>query len=119
MMYLVYRMKLSARARQNQKQFWAWLEERETFFYKDLPMVESVNWYYSAVGEVYVIENWAGFKDAAAWGEYRDTLATLKSDADWETERVSQDDWWEFMDTRMVVDVPVKVGFDKARGTSA
>lgn len=37
MIYLVYRMHLSERARRNSKEFWAWLEERESWFYSDLP----------------------------------------------------------------------------------
>lgn len=111
MIYLVYRMKLSARARQDMKGFWTWLENRERFFYDGLPMVESVRWFYSVIGDVYVIENWAGFADEAAWGQYRAVLATLKSDQAWETERVSQDAWWEFLDTRIVTDPPVDVGF--------
>lgn len=111
MIYLVYRMKLSARAQRDQKAFWSWLEKRERFFYDDLPMVKSVNWYYSVIGDVYVIESWAAFENEAAWGEYRSTLATLKADATWEEERVSQDEWWEFLDTRIVCDTPVPVGF--------
>ena len=68
MIYLVYRMHLTARARQNMKEFWAWLEDRERFFYDDLDMVKELRWYYSVVGDVYVIENWAGFEDEAGWG---------------------------------------------------
>jgi len=25
--------------------------------------------------------------------------------------RVTQDDWWEFLETRLVVDPPIKIGF--------
>ncbi|MGH8961651.1 MAG: hypothetical protein ACRDWT_10755 [Jatrophihabitantaceae bacterium] len=113
MIHLVYRMHLTARARQDMKGFWAWLEERERFFYDELPMVESVRWYYSVVGDVYVIENWAAFKDEAAWGQYRAALAGLKKDDGWEAERVSQDEWWDFLDTRIVTDPPVPVGFSR------
>lgn len=102
------------------KEFWAWLENREKFFYADLPMVKQVDWYYSTVGDVYVLENWAAFENEAAWGEYRSALATLKSDDTWEGERVSQDDWWDFLDTRIVTDLPVPVGFRRAaEGVSA
>lgn len=111
MIYLVYRMKLSPRSRANPKEFWTWLENRERFFYDDLPMVKSLRWYYSVIGDVYVIENWAGFENEAGWGEYRAALANLKTNDDWETERVSQDEWWEFLDTRIVTDPPVAVGF--------
>lgn len=110
MIYLVYRMKLTERSRRNQKEFWEWLEEREQWFYHNLPMVRDVRWYYSVVGDVYVLENWAAFEDEAAWGSYRKALAGLKADNSWETERVSQDEWWEFLDTRIVTDPPVPVG---------
>lgn len=111
MIYLVYRMKLTGRARQDMKAFWHWLEDRETWFYRDLPMVKELRWYYSAVGDVYTLENWAAFENEAAWGEYRAALAGLKSDSAWESQRVSQDEWWDFLDTRMVTDLPVRVGF--------
>ncbi|MFE3448996.1 hypothetical protein ACFXJ8_08660 [Nonomuraea sp. NPDC059194] len=46
--YLVYRMRLSGRAaRRNMKEFWTWLEDRERWFYQELPMVREVRWYYS------------------------------------------------------------------------
>ena len=111
MIYLRYRMKLAARGRQDMKGFWAWLEDRESWFYRDLPMVKEVRWYYSIVGDVYVLENWATFDDEAAFGEYRKALANLKTDGDWEAERVTQDEWWEFLDTKLFTDPPVNVGF--------
>jgi len=110
MIYLVYRMKLSSRARQDMKAFWHWLEDRERWFYSDLPSVREVRWYYSVIGDVYTIENWAAFENEASWGAYRAALASLKADKSWEQERVSQDDWWDFVDTRIVCDPPVQVG---------
>ena len=78
---------------------------------RDLPMVKELRWYYSVVGDVYTLENWAAFDDEAGWGEYRAALAGLKSDRTWESQRVSQDEWWDFLDTRIVTDLPVAVGF--------
>jgi hypothetical protein len=114
MMYLVYRMQLTNRARRDLAGFWKWLERRERFFYDDLPMVAGVRWYYSVVGDVYTLENWAAFADEAAWGQYRAALARLKSDEQWEAERVTQEDWWEFVGTRIVADPPAEVGFNRA-----
>lgn len=111
MIHLVYRMHLAPRARADMKGFWAWLEDRERWFYDDLPMVEEVRWFYSVIGDVYVIESWSSFADEAAFGEYRATLAELKTDDEWESTRTSQDEWWEFLDTRLVTDPPVDVGF--------
>lgn len=111
MIYLVYRMHLSPRARQDSKGFWAWLQERERWFYKDLPMVKEVRWFYSVIGEVYTLENWAAFEDEAAFGAYRNALANLRKDDSWEAERVTQEEWWEFLDTRLIADPPVEIGF--------
>ena len=113
MIYLVYRMKLSPHARQNMSRFWSWLEDRESWFYRDLPMVESVSWNYSVIGDVYVVESRAAFADEAAWGQYRAALTGKKTDESWESQRVSQEEWWEFLDTKIVGDPPVRVGFDR------
>lgn len=110
MIYLVYRMRLTEHARRDMKAFWAWLEDRERWFYDDLPMVREVRWYYSVIGDVYTLENWAAFENEAGWGEYRAALAGMKRNDDWESERVSQETWWDFLDTRIVTDPPVPVG---------
>lgn len=111
MIYLRYRIKLARRARENAKEFWSWLEKREEWFYRDLPMVKEVRWYYSVVGDVYVLENWAAFEDEAAFGAYRAALANLRADEGWESERVSQEEYFEFLDTKLFADPPAKVGF--------
>lgn len=118
MIYLVYKMHLTGKSRGNLKAFWHWLEDREKWFYKNLPMVKSVRWYYSVIGDVYTLESWTAFEDEAAFGEYRKVLAVLKADSEWETERVSQDDWYEFLSTRMVTDPPAKVGFGNLNNAS-
>lgn len=111
MIYLVYQMRLTSKARQDMQAFWSWMRQRETWFYEHLPMVEEVRWYYSLVGDVYTVESWSAFADEAAWGRYRAALSNLKADRDWESQRTSQDEWWDFLGTRMVTDPPVDVGF--------
>ena len=111
MIYFVYKMHLAPRARRDMKGFWEWLEKRERWFYDDLPMVKEVRWFYSVIGDVYTIESWSGFEDEAGFGAYRAKLAELKTDQGWEDERTSQDEWWEFLETRLVTDPPVQVGF--------
>ena len=113
MIYLVYKMHLSEKSRRNMKEFWYWLENREKWFYQELPMVKSVRWYYSVIGDSYTIESWAAFADEAGFGEYRKALSNLKSDTNWESERVTQDDWWEFISTRLVTDPPMNIGFER------
>jgi len=105
--YLVYRMKLTARSRANLAAFWGWAKAREAWFYKDLPMVKSVRWYQSVVGDVYTLENWAAFEDIEGFGAYRRKLAELRRNAAWERKRVTQDRYWEFLDTRLFSDTPL------------
>ena len=113
MIYLVYKMHLAPRARRDLKAFWSWLEDREKWFYADLDMVKEVRWYYSVVGDVYTLESWTAFDDEAAFGQYRAQLAQLKTNVEWESTRTSQEDWWEFLETRLVTDPPVPVGFQR------
>jgi len=111
MIYLVYRMRLTPRAREDMAGFWRWLEQRERWFYRELPMVRGVRWFTTVIGEVYTLECWAAFESESEYGRYRASLATLKSDADWEQTRVGQGEWWDFIDSRLVADVPCTVGF--------
>lgn len=111
MIYLVYKMYLYEKSRRNMKEFWSWLKERQKWFYNDLSMVQSVQWFYGIIGDSYTIESYTAFEDEAGFGEYRKKLSLLKSNKSWETERVSQDDWWEFVSTRLVADTPVDIGF--------
>ncbi|MEZ5514982.1 MAG: hypothetical protein R3F58_14030 [Steroidobacteraceae bacterium] len=111
MIYLVYRMKLAARSRRDLPAFWRWLEERERWFYRDLPMVKAVRWYLTSIGELYTLECWAAFEHEAALGEYRRAIVAAKQDAAWEQQRTQQEDWWEFLDSRLLTDVPCRTGF--------
>jgi hypothetical protein len=117
--YLVNRMHLAPRARRDLKSFWAWLEERERWFYRDLPMVRGVRWFMTSVGDLYTLEVWAGFDDMAGFAAYRAAVDTQKTDARWESERVTQDDWWEFLDSRLMSDIPCRVGFGQIGETSS
>lgn len=119
MVYLVNRMHLSARARRDLKAFWAWLEARERWFYRDLPMVRGVRWFATSVGELYTVEVWAAFDDMAGFAAYRAAVDAQKHKADWESERVTQDDWWEFLDSRLMVDAPCAVGFGQFGASSS
>lgn len=107
MIYLIYRIKLTARSRADLAAFWRWATAREKWFYRDLPMVRSVRWYQSVVGDVYTLENWAAFEDIEAFGAYRRAIAELRSDPAWERKRVTQDRYWEFLDTRLFSDTPL------------
>lgn len=117
MIYLSYRRRLSERARLDMAGFWRWAQERERWFYRDLPMVRETRWYYTVVGDAYTLENRAAFDDLAAFGKYRDALATMKTDVAWETDRTTQTEWWTHLDSVLLSDPPVQMGIDR-RGDS-
>jgi hypothetical protein len=94
-------------------------ERVKRWFYRDLPMVKGVRWFTTVIGESYVLECWAAFEDEAGWGAYRSGLASLKRDADWESRRTSQGEWWTFLDSRIVGDVPCRVGFGQMGATNS
>jgi hypothetical protein len=105
--YLVYRMKLTPRAQHDMAAFWKWATAREEWFYRELPMVRSVRWYQSVIGGVYELENWAGFDDIEGFAAYRRKVGELRARPAWEKRRVTQGEWWEFIDTRMSTDTPL------------
>lgn len=107
MIYLVYRMKLTPRAQHDIAAFWKWAKAREEWFYRELPMVRSLHWYQSVIGGVYELESWAGFDDIEGFAQYRRKVAELRARPAWEKRRVTQGEWWEFIDTRMFTDTPV------------
>lgn len=110
MIYLSYRRVLTEYAREHMDEFWAWLEERERWFYENLPMVLETRWYYTVIGDAYTLENRAAFADEAAFGEYRAALARMKSDPRWESERTTQGRWWVHQKSELLTDPPVEVG---------
>lgn len=112
MIYLSYRRRLGDHARRDMAGFWRWAQEREQWFYQDLPMVRQTKWYYTVVGEAYTLENRAAFEDLAAFGKYRDALATMKADPSWESQRTSQAEWWTHLDSVLLTDPPVPLGLD-------
>lgn len=118
MVYLVNRMRLTEKARRDMPSLWSWIEQRERWFYRDLPMVQGVRWYLTVVGELYTLECWAAFADEAGYAAYRSAMSGLKSNAQWESQRVSQDDWWTFIDSRLMADLPCKVGFGRVGATA-
>ena len=118
MHYLVSRMKLTEKSRRDMSSFWAWLEQRERWFYRDLPMVKGVRWYLTVVGKLYTLECWAAFDDELGYAAYRKAMSGLKSEAQWESQRVSQDDWWRFLDSRLMGDLPCRVGFGVVGATA-
>jgi len=84
-----------------------------------------VRWYQSVIGAVYELENWAGFDDIEGFAAYRRKVADLRARPAWEKRRVTQSEWWEFIDTRMSTDTPLPgralspAGAPAARGSRA
>lgn len=107
MLYLVYDLHLTPHARANQAEFWAWVADREPWFYDGLDMVEGTWWLdFGAVVQHLVL-----FTDEPALTRYRAAIERKKQDTAWEARRVSQNRWYTIPDgSRVAIDPPVSLG---------
>jgi hypothetical protein len=75
--------------------------------------VGNTRWYVCTVGpHVHTLEHFVTFADEAAWGRYRKEISRRGQDPAWERRRVSQDDWWEPLEARLLNDPPVEMPAD-------
>lgn len=108
MLHLVYLLKPTRRARSDMTAFWAWVREREVWFYDGLDTARDPRWYVCTVGRhVHALEHWISFQDEAGWGRYRAEVSRRSGDPAWERRRVEQDAWWAILDARLLNDAPV------------
>lgn len=108
MLHLVYVFRPTAHARANLRAFWAWVREREDWFYAGLDMAHEPRWLVRIVGtDVHALEHSVSFADEAAWGRYRQAVAQRSGDEAWERRRVEQELWWEIHESRLLGDAPL------------
>lgn len=108
MLHLVYRIRPTARARQDMAAFWRWVGERTAWFYDGMDMAHDPRWFVCTVGQdVHSLEHVVTFADEAAWGRYRQEVHRRAQDPQWEGARASQDEWWELLDALLLDDAPV------------
>lgn len=110
MLHLVYRFRLTAKAKSNMSAFWRWVAERHDWFYDGLEMVRGTRSYTVTIGsDVHCLEHHVTFADEAAWGSYREELRRRAQDPEWEWRSASQYEWWEIIDARILTDPPIPV----------
>lgn len=107
MTYLVYTVRMTSAARRDLGAFWRWVKERDSWFYKDLPMVKRVRRYVTGVGDINTVEIWQEFEDLRAYAAYVEKVAELRHDPQWEKRRVEQEQYWEFLGNRVLSDAPL------------
>ncbi|WHM40937.1 hypothetical protein [Streptomyces sp. BPTC-684] len=117
MLHLVYRIRLTAAAEADPRKFWAWVQEREKWFYDGLDTVLATRWTVRTVGtDVHTIEHTVTFADEAAWGHYRRQLSERGRVPAWDRRRAEQGTWWQLLDAALLSDPPVTIGFDRTPG---
>ncbi|WP_280275288.1 hypothetical protein [Nocardia wallacei] len=108
MLHLVYRFRPTAKARSDLRTFWQWIADRQLWFYAGLDMVLETKWYTVTIGDdVHCLEHHVTFADEAAWGSYRRELANRSENPQWESQRTSQDEWYDILDARILTDPPI------------
>ncbi|HEX6342125.1 pyridoxamine 5'-phosphate oxidase family protein [Umezawaea sp.] len=114
MLHLVYRIKPSPAAERDPHAFWAWVRDRERWFYDGLDTVLATRWRVRTIGQdVHTLEHTVTFADEAAWGRYRRAVADRGSDPEWERRRVEQGRWWTLLDADLLSDPPVPLGITR------
>jgi hypothetical protein len=114
LLYLVYRFKPTAYARANLGEFWKWMQDRELWFYDGLEMVLKTEWFVRTIGtDVHSVEHIVTFEDEAAWGNYRKRVRQKSQDANWEARRTEQEKWYDILDSALLSDPPVHMGFTR------
>lgn len=117
MLHLVYRFRPTAKARGDLLAFWRWIADRQLWFYEGLDMILDTKWYTVTIGDdVHCLEHHVTFADEAAWGRYRREISRRAKDPGWEARRVTQDEWYEILDARILTDPPVPVPLPVATG---
>ncbi|GAA2598388.1 hypothetical protein [Streptomyces axinellae] len=116
MLHMVYQIELTEEAERDPGAFWAWLQEREQWFYDGLETVLATRWTVRTIGDrVHTLEHTVTFADEAAWGQYRRAVAQRGRDRVWEKRRTEQTGWWRLLDAALLSDPPVSLGFDRTR----
>jgi len=111
MIYLGYTFRPTAHALADLPGFWAWVEDREKWFYNGLDMVLRTDWYVRTIGtDVHCVEHLVAFADEAAWGAYRKAVAARGGDPQCEARRTEQGLWYDILDSRTLSDPPVRLG---------
>ncbi len=106
MLYLVYLLRPTEKARLQPKAFKEWVRNREDWFYRGMEMASSPRWYVRTIGEhVHAIEHSVAFEDEAQWGRYRAALSERAKDPEWERRRCEQEQWWEILEARLLNDM--------------
>ncbi|MEU2718768.1 hypothetical protein [Streptomyces sp. NPDC007205] len=114
MLHLVYHIRLSDEAESDQAAFWAWLQEREKWFYDGLDTVLATRWAVRTIGtDVHTLEHTVTFADEAAWGRYRRQVSERGHDPAWERRRTEQNRWWHLLDATLLSDPPIPLGLDR------
>lgn len=111
MIYLGYTFRPTPHALANPAEFWAWVQDRETWFYGGLDMVLRTDWYVRTIGvDVHCVEHLVAFEDEAAWGAYRKAIAARGRAPEWEKRRTEQGLWYDILDSRILSDPPLPLG---------
>jgi hypothetical protein len=107
LLYLVYDLHLTPHALGNREEFWAWVADREPWFFDGLGMVEGTWWLDFGP----VVQHLVLFADESRLADYRAAVKLKREDPAWEARRRTQDLWYTVpTGSRVATDPPVSLG---------
>lgn len=107
LLYLVYDLHLTPHALANREEFWAWVAEREPWFFDGMLMVEGTWWLDFGP----VVQHMVLFADEAGLASYHAAVEQKRADPAWEARRATETLWYTTpAGARVAEDPPVSLG---------
>ncbi|MFM9452535.1 hypothetical protein [Streptomyces europaeiscabiei] len=118
MLYLAYTFEPTAHAHAHPEEFWAWMDARVAWFYRDLTMVLATSWRCESRADGLLVHHEVAFADEAGMAEYRAALAVRGRDQAWEQRRRDQDRWYRIVARSIQNSPPVPMALPRPDETA-
>lgn len=109
MIYIVYTLRYTERARSDAAGFWAWYQKDCRYFMKICPSVKELKAYTVAMGAHNTLEEWVGLENFAALDQYYAELAAASRSDVWPARIAEYYRWMEIVESRTLRDAPVSL----------
>ncbi|MFJ8158375.1 hypothetical protein [Streptomyces sp. NPDC094468] len=107
LLFLAYTFQTTPHANAHPGDFWAWMADRNDWFYEGLTMVLDTRWRIEHQGNGQLIHHEVLFADESGLASYREALRIRSRDEAWEQRRTSQDRWYRIVARSVQTSPPV------------
>ncbi|MFJ3763003.1 hypothetical protein [Streptomyces sp. NPDC090080] len=109
LLFLAYTFETTQHADTHPGDFWAWMADRNEWFYEGLTMVLDTRWRIEHQDNGQLIHHEVLFADESGLASYREALRIRSRDEAWERRRTSQDRWYRIVARSVQTSPPVSM----------